>query len=86
MANHKGAAECITCTFHEIRGARVFCAKYDTDIPSEAGPYLICRLWQGMDGKTLDPGWKDKYLPKEDLLYQFEVYMPNAAKVIKNLR
>lgn len=86
MANHKGEPECITCKFHIVKGTRIFCTKYSTDIPNEAGAFLICRLWQGFDGKTLDEGWKNKNLPLEDVLYKYDIYMVTPTKVIKKLK
>lgn len=86
MANHKGEPECITCKFHVVKGTSIVCAKYSTDITSEAGAYLICRLWQSFDGKTLDEGWKNKNLPLEGVLYKHDIYMMNPPKVIKNLK
>jgi hypothetical protein len=83
MANHKGEPECITCRFHEVKGTRIFCKKYSSEIPTELGPYLICRLWQGQDGKTLDENWKNKHLPLEDVLYKHDIYRAHAPKVVK---
>lgn len=86
MANHKGEPECITCRFQTSTAAGVFCNKYSTDIPSEAGAFLICRLWQGFDGKTLDEGWKDKNLPLEGVLYKHDIYLMTPPRVIKKLK
>jgi hypothetical protein len=86
MANHKGEPECITCRFHDVRENRIFCTKYSQNIPTELGPYLICRLWQGHDGKTVDQKWKDKYLPLEDVLYKHDIYMASPPQVVRRLR
>jgi len=83
MANHKGEPECITCAFHENTARGVFCHKHSSDIPSKSGPYLICRLWQGYDGKTLDESWKNKYLPLENALYRHDIYMVKLPTVVK---
>jgi hypothetical protein len=83
MANHKGERECVTCRFHVDTATGIYCQKYSSDIPIERGPYLICRFWEGYDGQTLNDGWKNKYLPREDVLYQYDIYMINVPQVVK---
>lgn len=83
MANHKGEPECITCRFHDDTATGVFCRQHSSDIATELGPFPICRLWQGYDGKTLDDKWKSKYLPLEDVLYQHDIYRMSPPKAVK---
>jgi len=86
MANHKGEPECITCRFHTRVATGLFCQKYSTDIPTQKGPYLICRLWQGDNGETLSEKWKNWNLPLEDTLYKHDPYMLDPPRVIKKLK
>jgi hypothetical protein len=46
---------------------------------------LICRLWQGLDGKRLDAAWVQRYLPSENTLYQIDIYMGSEPKPITHL-
>jgi len=83
MANHKGERECVTCKFHVDRDTGIFCTKYSSDIPVERGPYLICRFWERLDGQSLNLNWKNQHLPREDVLYQYDIYMVSPPKIIK---
>jgi len=82
MANHKGEPECVTCSEYEARGDRPFCKRYHSDLPTGLGPYLICRHWQGHDRKGLEAAWIERYLPNNNMLYQFDIYMGSEPKPI----
>jgi hypothetical protein len=82
MANHKGEPECITCLAYERRSDQSFCTQHSSNLPMELGPYLICRLWRGRDGKGLAPVEMDRYVPRQDTLYQFDIYMVSEPRAV----
>ena len=87
MANGYGDPECVNCRFQAYTASGHFCNKYCTDLPTEIGGYLVCRLWQSANKKRVDTKWMNEYFPLEDTLYQFDPYMlPFPARVIKRLK